>query len=156
LKIIPNTELERMMSEKGVDVDGISSGYMIVPPRAGNLMLYLISVWRPPRWIWDRLLKFVKSSNEPQRMYPRLGTALRMAYLAKRAIGHMRFIDFSVLPGRTGYVLWKLGIIGFLQKHFTRRPPTKPEKGSFRRSEVASRIPIAEVADEMAALSADS
>jgi len=144
LKVIPNTAMEQAMSDKGVDLEGISSSFMIVPPRAANIMLYLISVWRPPRWIWDRLLKFVRASTEPQKMYPKLGTALRMAYLGKRAIGHMKFIDFSVLPGRSGYVLWRLGIIDFLQKHFSRRPP-RPERDKVRRAETAARLPLIEV-----------
>jgi anaerobic magnesium-protoporphyrin IX monomethyl ester cyclase len=144
LKIIPNTELERAMTERGVELDGISSSYMVIPPRAANLLLYVLAVWRPPRWLFDRLLRFVKPCSEPQRMYPRLGTLLRTIYVGHRALGHLRFMDFSVLPGRTGYVLWRLGIVGFCQKHFTRRPPRpKPEK--HKRVDVAARIPVVEV-----------
>ena len=39
-----------------------------------------------------------------------------MIYLVKRAFNHLRFMDFSLLPGRVGHVLWKLGIIRFWQR----------------------------------------
>ncbi|MDQ4130070.1 MAG: radical SAM protein, partial [Actinomycetota bacterium] len=142
LKIIPNTELERAMTERGVDLDGISSSYMVIPPRAANLILYVLAVWRPPRWLFDKMLKTVKPSSEPQRMYPRVGMLLRSLYLARRAFDHMRFADVSVLPGRTGYVLWRLGIVRALSR-FTPRPPRpKPEK--HKRVDVAARIPVLE------------
>ena len=32
LKVIPNTDLERAMTERGVDMQGIDAGYLIVPP----------------------------------------------------------------------------------------------------------------------------
>ena len=45
-----------------------------------------------------------------------------MIYLAKRAFNHLRFMDFSLLPGRIGHILWKLRIISlwqrFIVKHY--------------------------------------
>jgi len=32
-------------------------------------------------------------------------------------------MDFSITPGKTGYFAWKIGLVGFWQKHLTRRPP---------------------------------
>ncbi len=143
LKIIPNTELERAMTDRGVDLEGISSSYMVIPARAGNLILYVLAVWRPPRWLFDQMLRFVKPSAEPQRQYPRFGMILRSAYLAKRAVDHMRFVDFSVLPGKSGYVLWRLGIVDRLQRRFTKRPP-RPSRDKHKRVDVAARIPVVE------------
>lgn len=143
LKIIPNTELERAMTERGVDLEGISSSYMIIPPRAANLLLYVLAVWKPPRWLFDRMLRFVKPSAQEQKMYPRLGTFLRSIYLAKRGIEHMRFIDFTVLPGRSGYYLWKLGIIGRLERRFRKRPP-RPDPKQYKRRDIGARLPVLE------------
>src|SRR5437588_12952225 len=56
LKVIPNTELERAMKERGVELDEIDSGYFVIPPRVANLLLYLLCLWKPPRWLWTRLL----------------------------------------------------------------------------------------------------
>ncbi|MGH9279997.1 MAG: B12-binding domain-containing radical SAM protein, partial [Acidimicrobiales bacterium] len=144
LKVIPNTELARAMSEKGIELDGISSSYMVIAPRAANLLLYLLCVWRPPRWLWNRLLRFAKPCREPQKEYPRLGMLLRMAYLAKRAGGHLKHADFTVLPGRTGYFLWRAGIVGLLSKKFIKYPP-KPVKEKHKPADVAARIPLTEL-----------
>jgi anaerobic magnesium-protoporphyrin IX monomethyl ester cyclase len=141
LKIIPNTEMSRAMTEAGIDLEGISSSYMIIPPRAANLLLYVLACWRPPRWIFDRMLHFVKPSSEEQKMYPKIGTVLRSAYLAKRAIDHIRFVDFSVLPGKSGYFLWKLGIVTRLQRRFTKRPP-RPDAKQYRAKDVAKRLTV--------------
>ena len=143
LKIIPNTELERAMTERGVDLEGISSSYMVIPPRAANLLLYVLAVWKPPRWLFDRMLRFVKPSSEQQKMYPKLGTLLRSIYLAKRGIEHMRFIDFTVLPGRSGYYLWKLGIISRLERRFRKRPP-RPDPKQYKRRDIGARLPVLE------------
>lgn len=142
LKVIPNTQLERDMIERGIDVEHISSSFMVVPPRAANLVLYVLAVWRPPRWLFDRMLKRVKPSGEQQRMYPRLGTLLRSVYLLKRVLDHLRSMDFSVLPGRSGYLCWRLGIVGATRR-FIRRPP-KPEKKKGRAAVVAMRLPVVE------------
>ena len=144
LKVIPNTDLERAMAERGVDLDGIDSSYMSIPPRAANLLLYVLALWRPPRWIFDRLLRYARASAEPQRLFPRLGVILRTLYLAKRAVYHLRFMDFSVLPGRTGWLMWRFGIIGACQRRFTTRPP-RPERG--KRRQVSIRIPVVETSD---------
>ncbi len=81
----------------------------------------MLAVWRPPRWLFDRLLRRVEASAKPQKDYPRLGLVLRTLYLVKRVLGHLRFMDFSIIPGRTGYVFWKLGIVGLWQRRFTKR-----------------------------------
>jgi len=77
LKVIPNTDLERSMRELGVDIEEISASYVMIPPRLANILVYLLAVWRPPRWIFDRLLRHVEASATPQRLYPRLGLILR-------------------------------------------------------------------------------
>ena len=127
LKVIPNTGLAESMKERGIDLDEIDDSYLIVPPRVANLLLYLIVLWRPPRWVWDRLLQRVRASSEPQPLYPRIGMVLRALYLAKRVFGHLRVMDLSITPGKTGYRLWRLGIVGRWQRWFVQRPP-RPER----------------------------
>jgi len=127
LKVIPNTKLEEAMRERGLDLEAISSSYLVVPPRAANLALYVLALCRPPRWLFDRMLTTVRASTEEQKLYPRLGMALRTAYLTKRALYHLRFMDFSITPGWTGYILKRLGIIDRWQKRFP-KPLPKPER----------------------------
>jgi radical SAM superfamily enzyme YgiQ (UPF0313 family) len=130
LKIIPNTDLETAMRDLGIDLEHINSGYLIVPPRWGNLMLYLLNVVKPPRWMWNLMLRRVRGMNEPQKLYPRLGVVLRGAHLAKRALGHVRRMDFSITPGWTAYVCWRLGLVDLWWKKMTPRQPrpARPEK----------------------------
>ncbi len=127
LRVIPNTELAKQIVERGVDLDDISANYAVIPARAANLLLHVLALWRPPRWLFDRLLGHVESSAVPQKMYPRLGTALRTFYLGKRLFDHLRIMDFSMIPGWSGYVAWRLGIVKLWRKKFTPRPP-RPER----------------------------
>jgi anaerobic magnesium-protoporphyrin IX monomethyl ester cyclase len=113
LKAIPNTRLEETLREQGVDIEEISENYVNIPPRWANLVLYLLVVWRPPRWLFERLLKRVHASSEEQEMYPVLAAILRAVYLFKRGIDHLRHLDFSVIPGYPGYLAWKIGVVDF-------------------------------------------
>jgi radical SAM superfamily enzyme YgiQ (UPF0313 family) len=126
LKVIPNTDLEAAMKERGIDLEQINSSYIVIPPRFANLLLYTLCFWKPPHWLWRLLLRGVRASREPQRLYPRLGMVLRTAHLIKRAAGHMRRMDFSITPGWTGYICWRLGLVDLWWRRMTPRLP-KPE-----------------------------
>jgi anaerobic magnesium-protoporphyrin IX monomethyl ester cyclase len=130
LKVIPNTELERLINERGIELDEIDSSYFVIPPRVGNLLLYVLCFWKPPQWLWKRLLKRVRASTEPQPIYPRLGIILRTLYLAHRALWHFGRMDFSIFPGWTGWVMWRLGLVGLYQRRFAKKmaKPQRPEK----------------------------
>jgi anaerobic magnesium-protoporphyrin IX monomethyl ester cyclase len=139
LKVIPNTSLEQSMRELGVDVEEIDSSYFVIPPRVANLLLYVLAVFRPPRRMWDWLLRRVRASSEPQREYPRLGVVLRTMYLSKRVFDHMRRMDFSITPGWSGYVMWKLGIMGAWRRRFTAHLPRPARKTADERVAVTLR-----------------
>jgi anaerobic magnesium-protoporphyrin IX monomethyl ester cyclase len=130
LKVIPNTELERAMKERGIDLDEIDSSFFVIPPRVGNLLLYVLCIVKPPRWLWKLLLRRVHASTEPQRLYPRLGVALRTLYLGRRALAHFARMDFSIFPGWTGYIFWRLGVVGLWWGRLTPRypRPRRPDK----------------------------
>jgi anaerobic magnesium-protoporphyrin IX monomethyl ester cyclase len=127
LKVIPNTELERAMREQGVDLDEIDSSYFVIPARMGNLLLYVLCLFKPPRWLWKALLSRVRASREPQTLYPRVALVLRTLYLARRVLSHARRMDFSITPGWAGYTFWRAGVLRFWQRAFTHRLP-KPER----------------------------
>jgi anaerobic magnesium-protoporphyrin IX monomethyl ester cyclase len=126
LKVIPNTELEKKLKELGVDIEEISATFMAIPARVNNLLLYTLTFWRPPPWLWKRLLARVRTSTEEQKLYPRLGRVLRGMYLTRRALSHLVKLDFSATPGRTGYYAWRIGLIGLSRKRLTRRLPRPP------------------------------
>ena len=47
LKVIPNTEMEQAMKDRGVDLDEISANYAVIPARAANLILYVLAAVPP-------------------------------------------------------------------------------------------------------------
>ncbi len=132
LKVIPNTQLAASMEELGIDIAEISSSYAWIPPRVGNLLLYVLAVCRPPRWLWVRLLRRVRACREPQREYPRLGIFLRTLYLGRRGLSSVRRMDFSAVPGWSSYVLWRLGVVWFWERfvnaHMERPPAPRPRR----------------------------
>jgi radical SAM superfamily enzyme YgiQ (UPF0313 family) len=127
LKVIPNTDLERAMKERGAELDAIDSGYFVIPPRVANLLLYVLCLFKPPRWLWKALLTRVRASDEPQPLYPRLGLVLRTLYLSRRVLSHARRMDFSITPGWAGYAFWRMGVINFWQRRLTNRFP-RPQR----------------------------
>jgi len=144
LKVIPNTDLEQALKDRGIDLEQIGAGYLVIPPRAANLLLYLLNVVKPPRWLWNLLLRRVRASTEPQPLYPRLGLALRTAHLSKRALGHARRMDFSITPGWIGYWFWRAGLVGLFWRRLHPRlaKPARPAKWA---STPPSRRPSASV-----------
>ena len=143
LRVIPNTELERVMRERGVDIEEISSNYANVPPRWANILLYLLVVWRPPRWLFDRMLRGVRSSAEEQTLYPVAGGLMRAVYMIKRGVDHLRHLDFSTIPGYTGYWLWKVGLVEWWWRNVIPRMD-KPARKIKRRRET---VEVVEVID---------
>jgi anaerobic magnesium-protoporphyrin IX monomethyl ester cyclase len=123
LKVIPNTELAKAVRERGIDLDDISANYQTIPARWANVLLYLLALWRPPRRLWDRLLRRVQASGTPQPLYPLTAFLLRTLYLSKRVLDHLRFMDFSIIPGHAGWLCWRLGVVAFWWRFLTPRPP---------------------------------
>jgi radical SAM superfamily enzyme YgiQ (UPF0313 family) len=126
LKVIPNTDLEQAMKDRGIDLDAISANYATIPARAANLILYVLALCRPPRWLFDRALRRVQGSATPQKEYPKLGLVLRSLYQGKRVFDHLRFMDFSIIPGWSGYIAWRIGLVSLWRRRFKQRPP-RPE-----------------------------
>ena len=135
LKVIPNTDLEQSMKELGIDLDTISSNFVTLPAVWANVLMYILAVWRPPRWLFDRWLLHVEASSAEQPRYPVYLFLARALFLVKRGIDHLRFMDFSVLPGITGYIAWRIGLISLWWQRFTPRPP-QPSRSSAQRLEI--------------------
>ena len=135
LKVIPNTDLEQLMKERGIDLDTISSNFATLPGVAANILMYILAVWRPPRWLFDRWLTHVEASTTEQPRYPVYIFLARALFCVKRGISHVRFMDFSVLPGITGYIAWRIGLISLWWRRCTPRPP-QPSRSTAQRVEI--------------------
>jgi len=129
LRIIPNTVLEQQMKENGIDLEQINANYMSLRPNLANVLLFLLMWYRPPRWLFERLLKGVRAHGEPQREHRLLLFLVRIPWLALQASRHLRWGEFSVITGKVGYVLWRTGVLPLWWKLF--RPKMKlPKTGS--------------------------
>lgn len=121
LRVIPNTEMEKKLREHEISMEEISSNYLRNAPTFANCLVYLLTVFRPPRPIFDYLLRFVKPYSEKQPHFPILFLICRILWLGKRTFYHIRFMDFSTIPGRAGWLFWKLGIIKFWRKNILKQ-----------------------------------
>ena len=117
LRMIPNSVMERQMKERNISVDEIAaSNYNYHAPTFANIMVYLLAVWKPPHRLFEYLLKFTRPYTEKQPHFSGLLLFFRILYLAVRGVSHLRFMDFSTIVGRFGWIFWKLGIIRFWKK----------------------------------------
>lgn len=117
LRVIPNTVLATQMKERNFSIDTISANYVGVAPTLANCLVFILSSVPVPNWLFERWLNKAKPVTTEQPHYPSLLQFCRLIYLARRAFDHLRFMDFCVLTGSMGYVLWWLGVIEFWQKH---------------------------------------
>ena len=121
LRIIPNTSLAKEVEKRGLVVPPIDADYQTGHYRTmGNILVFFLTVFKMPQWLYKYLRNKIYPVHTKQPHYPILFTSVRVAYLMKRAINHLRFMDFSVIPGKTGYFLWKFGVIKFWQRFFLR------------------------------------
>ena len=86
-----------------------------------NCLVFALTFWKIPRWLYVILRKKVYPIQMKQPHYPVLFALARTGYMIKRAYDHLRFLDFSILPGKVGYYLWKFGIIHMWKRLFTKR-----------------------------------
>lgn len=121
LRVIPNTVLEKQMQENGIDLEQINANYTSLRPTFSNVLLYVLLVWRLPRKWFDRLLPHVRAYSEKQSMHPVLIQLARIPWLIKQGLRHLRFGEFSVITGYSGYMLWKSGLLRVWKKLFSRR-----------------------------------
>ncbi|MDQ2759137.1 MAG: hypothetical protein M3Y17_01550 [Actinomycetota bacterium] len=116
------------LSDPWAASDKIDSSFFVIPPRVGNLLLYVLCLVKPPPWLWKRLLRRVRASSERQPLYPRLAVVLRTLYLGRRALAHFARMDFSIFPDWTGYVFWRAGLVGLWWRRLRLPKPERPEK----------------------------
>lgn len=121
LRIIPNTPLEKQMIEHGFDLEQINENYRTVRPTFANVLLQMLMVWRPPRWLFDRWLMKVRAYGEPERSYKVLIHVMRIPWFVQQAFRHLKHGEFTAITGYSGYLLWKAGVLRMLKLIFVRK-----------------------------------
>ena len=129
LRIIPNTQLAKDVEKRGLDIPEIDALYQIGYHRTmGNVLVFFLTVFKMPRWLYKYLRNKIYPVHTKQPHYPILFAFARTLYLVKRGFDHLRFMDFSILPGKSGYYLWKFRIISVWQRFILKRYHLPKEK----------------------------
>ncbi|CCK81681.1 B12-binding domain-containing radical SAM protein [Desulfobacula toluolica] len=80
-----------------------------------NIMHYILSVVKIPHFLFRYSLDHIYNPKE----YKTLIIFVRFIFLVRRALGHLKNLDFSFLTGRGSFVpyfLWKVGVLKFYNK----------------------------------------
>jgi radical SAM superfamily enzyme YgiQ (UPF0313 family) len=121
LNVMPNTNLAGQFAALGIDHGDVNRNFKRLVPTLANAILYLLCVMRPPKWLFRRLLARVQPAAQGAPLYPNLHRVLRFLWLLRRAVDHLRFMDFNNLPGRIGYVLYGVGFIDLWHRFMSPR-----------------------------------
>jgi anaerobic magnesium-protoporphyrin IX monomethyl ester cyclase len=115
LRIIPNTEMAKDFERLGIHAKDMGQGYKQTKPTIANAMIYMLSVIKPTGWLFSLWLNRIDPYREnPQKTI--LFPIFRTLYKLRIVYDQIKSLDFSAFPGRTGWLLWKMGIIGFIQR----------------------------------------
>ena len=129
LRIIPNTQMAKDLEEKGIKIPEIDADYFTgYHHTMGNVLIFMLCFLKIPKWLYKILRNKVYPAHTKQKYYPILFTLVRTVYYLKRGLDHLRFMDFSLLPGKPGYYLWKCGIISLWQRLFIKHFKLSPEE----------------------------
>tara|TARA_R110002126_G_scaffold66038_7_gene167956 strand:- start:89 stop:1861 length:1773 start_codon:yes stop_codon:yes gene_type:complete len=126
LRIIPGTVLAQQVEElkktdPKISMDEIDTNYHDTNKTFYNALMFVSATFRIPKPIFERLHKYVIPCRDKPKPRPLLHFTCRAFFFAKRGLNDLRFMDFSVLPGRVGYWMWRLGIIAAWQKFFVKK-----------------------------------
>lgn len=109
LRVFPKTRLwDYFREHPEIDIRYNTSSYLETKKTMANIMLYMLAIAKPPRWLFDSMLKGVRGPLEKQREHPVLYFLVKSVYLASRAFDHLIRMDFTVIVGWWTYYLWKL------------------------------------------------
>ncbi|WP_420905484.1 B12-binding domain-containing radical SAM protein [Candidatus Magnetaquiglobus chichijimensis] len=111
LRSVPNSALEKQLQEMNSEVLQLTHSSEVLSTTFANAVLMLIATFRIPDGVLKRLLPHCKPSHESSQAFGLFYWSCRTLYLGKRLLDHLRFFDFSVVLGRTGWWLWRLGLL---------------------------------------------
>ena len=141
LRVIPNSVMEKQLKELNMEVDGIEGKtFQLHYPTLGSMLVYLLEFWKPPRSIFNHMLRFVKSYKEKQMLFPTLLLFIRLLWMCRKGYLQVFTMDFSQMPGWIGWMFWKSGLIKFYRKRLfksykAKTVATHPWNGEIRLGE---------------------
>ena len=121
LRVMPNTNIEKQFKELNISHKDMTSNFLYLSPTIANALIYVLAIFKPPRLIFDYLLQRSLPYHQEQEKYPSTHQVLRFLWLFRRAMSHLRFMDFPYLPGKVGIVLYRIGFLKFWKRFFVKK-----------------------------------
>lgn len=87
------------------------SSYLDTRKTMDNILLYILAAFKPPKFIFNKLLKSVRGYQEKQKLHPKLHLFAKSIYLITRGIQHLLKLDFTVVVGWWVYYIWRFGLV---------------------------------------------
>ena len=112
LKVYPNTDLAFQFDELEVQLLKYKENtrYNVLPTFA-NAMIHLLTVMKPPQWLFQRLLRRALPFKEEKRYYPIFYYTLKMLSHLRRTVRTFWSSGYVNYPGAFAYLLVRLGIV---------------------------------------------
>lgn len=112
LRVFTKTKLwEHFKRHPEIDIQHKNSSYLDTRKTMDNLLLYLLGAFKPPKFIFNKLLKSVRGYQEKQKFYPFPYLLIKIVYLISRGIQHLFKLDSTVVVGWWLYYIWRLGLV---------------------------------------------
>jgi radical SAM superfamily enzyme YgiQ (UPF0313 family) len=130
LRVLPNTVLGKQLEDLGIRGKDFQFDIKVLAPTLANAMVYLLCVFRPPKRAFEAVLARVRTSTEDGSSYRLLNRVMRLLWLSRRGVDHLRFMDWVNLPGYLGFVLARLGVVDFWHRFLSpNRRVVRPGSG---------------------------
>lgn len=112
LRVFPQTRLwEHFKGHPGYAAIRSDDLYLDTGKSMANVLLYMLATFKPPRRLFDYLLKHIDGPNGSHLQYPVSYKLVKALYFIIRAWSHLKHGDYSVIAGKWTYSIWKLGFV---------------------------------------------
>ncbi|MDO8720851.1 MAG: radical SAM protein [Syntrophales bacterium] len=109
LRVFPKTKLYDYVQEHPQLLEYFrDTSYLDTKTTINNVMLYLLTVDRIPKFIFEKLMSMLKKEDGLTKEHPVLFVIVKFLYLVRRAIPHLIKLDFSTIVGSWTYYIWKI------------------------------------------------
>ncbi len=122
LMTIPGTELAEIAAKEKLNLPAINQGQL--SDSFANALILALSLWRLPKRVLEFILKRMARPGAAARACPKTVRFLTSCMVLKRGLAHLRFGNLSVVPSKTAWMLWKMGLVGFANGRMLRRCST--------------------------------
>jgi len=109
LRVFPKTKLYDYVLEHPQLLSYFkNTSYLDKRKTINNVTLYLLTLGKPPKFVFDKLVSMVRKEDGLTREYPVLFAMMKLLYLVRRAVPHLIKLDFSTIVGSWTYYLWRI------------------------------------------------